>query len=141
MTMMLYIGEVHGKVKPGISKDPKARLISYDKGNTNPIFYHLYVAEEGYDEHIKNCENHVMHKLLEYFENPNGSHQPSEYIDPIHTDITPTYVSNLVEGRIKSHPLKIKRLKEGFLPINRYNIASIVDGIKNFPNKYLEEIS
>ena len=141
MTMMLYIGEVYGKVKPGISKDPKSRLLSYDKGNNNPIIHYLYVAEDGYDEHVKNCENHLMHKLLEFFENPNGGHKPSEYIDPIHTDITPTYVSTLIETRVKAHPLKIKRVKDVFLPIDRYNMSTVLNGIKNFPNKYLEEIS
>jgi hypothetical protein len=138
--MMLYIAEVYGKIKPGVSKNPKSRILSYDRGNNNPIIHYLYVSEEGYDEHIKNCENHLMHKLLEYFENPNGSHQPSEYIDPAHTDITAKHVSKLVEKRIKSHPLKIKRVKDVFLPIDRYNVATLLTGIKNFPNKYLEDV-
>lgn len=138
--MMLYIAEVYGKVKPGISKNPRSRIISYDRGNNNPMIHHLYVAIDGYDEHVKNCEKHLMHKLLEYFENPNGSHEPSEYIDPVYTDITPKYVSEIIENRIKCHPLKIKRVKSAFLPIDRYNMATIVTGIKNFPNKYLENV-
>jgi hypothetical protein len=138
--MMLYIAEVYGKIKPGISKNPKSRILSYDRGNNNPMIHYLYVADEGYDEHIKNCENHLTHQLLEYFENPNGSHKPSEYIDPVHTHVTAKYVSKIVSKRIKSHPLKIKRVKDVFLPIDRYNVATLLTGIKNFPNKYLEDV-
>ena len=48
---------------------------------------------------------------------------------------------DIVEDRIKTHPLRIKRVKKAFLPITRYNIKTVMDGIKNFPDKYLEDVS
>ena len=139
--MMLYIAEVYGKVKPGTSKKPKSRIISYDKGNNNPIIHYLYVAMDGYDGHGNNCESYVMRELFPYLENPQGNRKPSEYVDPKYDQITPDYVRDLVEDRIKCHPLKMRRVKKVFLPITRYNMKTVVDGIKNFPDKYLEDIT
>jgi len=138
--MLLYIADAHGKVKPGISSSPKARITSYTSGNKDAAIHYLFVAEDGYDEHVKNCENYVKRTLFPFLENPHNSHTPSEYVDPIHTHITYKYVSDIVEDRIKNHPLRIKRVKQAFLPITRYNIKTVVDGIKNFPDKYLEDI-
>lgn len=141
MSMFLYIAKVYGKVKPGISKNPSARLLSYDKGNMNPGVHHLYVSIDGYDEHVRNCESYTMRQLFPYLENPQGNHKPSEYVDPKFTQITPDYVRDLVEDRIKCHPLKMKRVKNVFLPITRYNMKTVIDGIKNFPDKYLEDVA
>lgn len=140
MTIGLYIAEVYGKVKPGITSNPKSRITSYTKGNNEAYMHHYYHAVEGYDEHVKNCESYLNRQLFPFLENPHGSHKPSEYVDPIHTEITFEYVKNIVEDRIRSHPLKIKRLKQKFLPITRYNIKSLMEGINNFPDKYLEDI-
>ena len=140
MTQFLYIAEIYGKLKPGITKPLHSRLKSYDKGNNNPVFHALYVAIEGYDEHIKNCENYVKRELFPYLENPQGNRTPSEYVDPKHVHITVKYIQNLVENRVKCHPLKICRLKKTFLPVTRYNAKTIEEGIINFPNKYLEAI-
>lgn len=140
MTIGLYIAEVYGKVKPGITSNPKSRITSYTKGNNEAYMHHYYHAVEGYDEHVKNCESYLNRQLFPFLENPHGSHKPSEYVDPIHTEVTFEYVKNIVEDRIRSHPLKIKRLKQKFLPITRYNIKSLMEGINNFPDKYLEDI-
>ena len=138
--MFMYIAEVYGKVKPGISKTVTSRILSYDKGNTNPTIHKLYVAVEGFDSHINNLEAHVLRELFPYLENPNGNRTPSEYVDPKFTQINVGYVQNLIEHRIKSHPLQIRRLKEEYLPITRHNVKSIIEGIHLFPEKYLEEI-
>lgn len=135
-----YIGIVHNKVKPGICDKLSSRTKSYDKGNTNPVFYYVYVTMPGYNEHIVNCERHVLRELAPYLENPQGNRTPSEYVDPKHTHITCEYVKKITEDRIKSHPLKLYRLKEKFLPVNRYNAKTIEEGIKNFPDKYLEPV-
>ena len=86
-------------------------------------------------------ESYLMRELFSFLENPQGNHKPSEYVDPKYTHITADYVRLIVEDRIKCHPLKMKRVKQVFLPITRYNMKTIVDGIKNFPDKYLEDIS
>lgn len=138
MSQFLYIAEVYGKLKPGITHKISSRIKSYDKGNNNPSFHSIYVAKEGYDEHVKNCEHYVKRELFPYLENPQGNRTPSEYVDPKHIHITVKYIQNLVEDRIKCHPLKILRLKKTFLPITRYNAKTIEEGIKNFPDKYLE---
>ena len=140
MTIGLYIAEVYGKVKPGITSNPKSRITSYTKGNNEAYMHHYYHAVEGYDEHVKNCESYLNRQLFPFLENPHGSHKPSEYVDPIHTEVTFEYVKDIVEDRIRSHPLKIKRLKQKFLPITRYNIKSLMEGINNFPDKYLVDI-
>ena len=140
MSMMLYIAEVYGKIKPGITKKAKSRIISYDKGNNNPTIHNLYVAVDGYDEHVKNCENYLNRQLFPFLENPQGNHKPSEYVDPKHTHVDVKYVCDIVEDRIKSHPLHIQRVKAVFLPITRYNMKTVIDGIKNFPDKYLEDV-
>lgn len=136
----LYIAEVYGKLKPGISNKVSSRIKSYDKGNNNPVIHALYVSLDGYDEHINNCERHINRELFPFLENPQGNRKPSEYVDPKHVHVTTKYVQNLIEDRIKSHPLKIARLKKTFLPIDRYNAKTIEEGIKNFPSKYLESI-
>lgn len=141
MNTMLYVAEVYGKIKPGITKSAKSRIISYDKGNNNPVIHLLYVADEGYDDHVKNCENHLNRQLFPYLENPNGNHKPSEYVNPKFSQVDANYVGSIIESRIKCHPLRIKRVKDVFLPITRYNMKTVVDGIKNFPNKYLEAVA
>jgi hypothetical protein len=138
MSKGLYIGTIHNKKKYGVSKTMTGRMISHDKGNTNPVIDYYYVAVDGYDMHINNCESYLDRELYAYLENPRGS--PSEYIDPKFSEITTEYIANLVEKRIKSHPLKIIRLKKEFLPLTRYNVKTVMEGIKNFPNKYLENI-
>lgn len=138
MTQYYYIGKIYGKVKPGICEKLSGRLGGYSKGNHNPVFHEVYIAKEGYDEHVRNCERFVKGLLDPYFEKPNG--KASEYIDPKYIHIDATYVRELVEDRILSHPLKMYRLKKKFLPITRYNAKTIEEGIKNFPDKYLEEI-
>ena len=138
MSQFLYIAEVYGKLKPGITQKLSSRIKSYDKGNNNPSFHSVYVAMEGYDEHIKNCERYINRELFPYLENPQGNRKPSEYIDPKHVHITIKHIQTLVEDRIKCHPLKIYRLKKTFLPISRFNAKTIEEGIKNFPTKYLE---
>lgn len=138
--MFMYIAEVYGKIKPGISKTVTSRILSYDKGNTNPVIHKLYVAISGFDSHINNLESHVLRELYPYLENPNNNRTPSEYVDPKYTNINVSYVESLIESRIKNHPLKIKKLKEEYLPINRHNVKSIVEGIRLFPDKYLEDI-
>ena len=85
--MFMYIAEVHGKIKPGISKTVTSRILSYDKGNTNPVIHKLYVANEGFDSHINNLESYVLRELFPFLENPNGNRTPSEYIDPKFTKI------------------------------------------------------
>lgn len=140
MSKFLYIAEVYGKLKPGISNKISSRIKSYDKGNNNPSMNALYISMTGYDEHIVNCERYVNRELFPYLENPQGNRKPSEYVDPKNIHITTKFVQNIVEERIKSHPLKIVRLKKIFLPITRYNAKTIEEGIKNFPDKYLEEI-
>lgn len=140
MTQYLYIGTVYGKIKPGITGKLSSRIKTYDKGNNNPVFHEVYIAEQGYDEHISNCERHVMRELFPYLENPQRNRTPSEYVDPIHTKIDAGFVKRIVEDRIKAHPLKIYRIKEVFLPITRYNAKTIEEGIKHFPNKYLEAV-
>lgn len=140
MTLGLYVAEVYGKVKPGITSNPKSRITSYTKGNNEAYMHYYYQAVEGYDEHIKNCENHLNRELFPFLENPHGNHKASEYVDPKHSHVDFDYVRNIIEDRIKSHPLKIKKLKQKFLPITRYNVKSVMEGIKNFPDKYLEDI-
>lgn len=139
--MTLYIAEAYGKVKIGFSGTPKSRITSYTRGNNDAQILHFYVSVYGYEEHVKNCENYSKRKLFPYLENPHNSHTPSEYVDPKFTDIDFDYVRNIVEDRIKNHPLRIKRVKKAFLPITRYNVKTVMDGIKNFPDKYLEDIS
>lgn len=141
MSQFLYIAEVYGKRKPGITHRLSSRIKSYDKGNNNPSFHAVYVAMEGYDEHIKNCERYVNRELFPYLENPQGNRTPSEYVDPKYNHIDITYIEMIVEDRVRSHPLKIFRLKRTFLPITRYNAKTIEEGIKNFPEKYLESIN
>lgn len=138
--MNFYIAKVHGKVKPGISKSIKNRMVSHDKGNTKPEILYMYVATEGYEEHINNLESHVLQKLFPYLENPQGNRKPSEYVDAKFTKITPEYVQKIAEERIKAHPLKVRKVKDAFLPITRYNAKTIAEGIKNFPDKYLEDV-
>lgn len=138
--MNLYIAIVHGKVKPGKSKVLKSRIVGHDKGNTKPVVHYLYVAEDGYEEHINNLESYIKRQLFPYLENPNGHHTPSEYVDPKFTQIDVEFVRKIAEERIKSHPLRIRKLKSTFLPITRHNAKAISDGIKNFPNKYLDTI-
>lgn len=138
MTQYYYIGVVYNKTKPGISEKLFGRLKQYSKGNHNPIFYELYVSKPGYDEHVENCERFVKGVLDPYFEKPNG--KSSEYVDPKYDHIDTQYVRGLVEERIKCHPLKMYRLKKTFLPVTRYNAKTIEEGIKNFPEKYLEEV-
>lgn len=140
MSKFLYIAEVYGKLKPGISKKVSSRIKTYDKGNQNPSIKALYVAVDGYEEHVKNCENYLNRELFPYLENPQGNRKPSEYVDPKHKHITADYIKKLVEERITNHPLKVLRLKESFLPITRFNAKTIEDGIRHFPNKYLELI-
>jgi len=140
ISMALYIAEIYGKVKPGISNSLKSRITSYTKGNNEAYMHHCYFAVEGYEEHVRNCESYLFRQLFPFLENPHGSHKPSEYVDPKYTEVNFEYVKNIVEDRIRSHPLKIKRLKQQFLPITRYNIKSLMEGINNFPDKYLEDI-
>jgi hypothetical protein len=140
MTQFLYIGIVYGKVKPGISGKLSSRIKSYDKGNNNPVFHEVYVAKEGYDEHVVNCERYVNRQLFPYLENPQGNRTPSEYVDPQYSHIDTIYVKKIVEDRVKSHPLQMYRLKKTFLPITRYNAKTIEEGIKHFPDKYLEKV-
>lgn len=140
MTMGLYVAEVYGKVKPGITSNTKTRITSYTRGNNEAAMHYYYQAVEGYNEHVKNCENYLNRQLFPFLENPNGGHKPSEYVDPKYTNIDFKYVSDIIEDRIKTHPLRIKRLKQKFLPITRYNVKSIMEGIKNFPDKYLENV-
>lgn len=140
MYQFYYIGTVYSKTKPGICDKLSSRTKSYDKGNTSPAFHHVYVAIAGYEEHIVNCERHVLGALAPYLENPQRNRTPSEYVDPKHTHVTVDYVRDIAESRIKSHPLKIMRLKKEFLPVTRYNAKSIEEGIKNFPDKYLESV-
>lgn len=134
----MYIGLVYNKIKPGICDKLPGRLKGHDKGNTNPVFNEVYVAVEGYNEHILNLERFVKGLLNPYFENPRG--KSSEYIDPKYDFVDTEYVQKIVEDRIKSHPLKVRRLKKQFLPITRYTARDIEEGINNFPEKYLEEI-
>lgn len=138
--MFMYIAEVYGKVKPGISKTVTSRIMSYDKGNTNPVIHKLYVAVEGFDSHINNLEAYVLRELFPYLENPNGNRTPSEYIDPKFTQIDVAYVQKLIEGRIKNHPLRVQKLKDEYLPITRHNVKAIIEGVRLFPDKYLEDI-
>lgn len=140
MTAGLYIAEVYGKIKPGITSNITTRVKSYSKGNNEVNIHAYYQAVDGYDEHVKNCESNINHQLFPFLENPHKSHKASEYIDPKHTHVGVGYVSKLIEDRIKNHPLKIKRLKQQFLPITRYNAKTIMEGIKNFPDKYLEDV-
>ena len=135
-----YIGVVHDKRKSGITGKLSSRTKSHDKGNTNPMFYHVYVAMSGYEGHILNLERHVLGELAPYLENPQRNRTPSEYVDPKYTHITEDYIRDIAESRIKSHPLKIMRLKKEFLPVTRYNAKTIEEGIKNFPDKYLEPV-
>ena len=136
MTQGLYVVQVYGKIKPGITSNIKTRITSYTKGNNEAVMTAYYQAVDGYDEHVKNCEGNINHQLFPFLENPHKSHKASEYVDPKYTHIDNKYVTNLIE----SHPLKIKRLKQTFLPVTRYNAKSIMEGIKNFPDKYLEDI-
>jgi hypothetical protein len=138
--MFMYIAEVYGKIKPGISKTVTSRILSYDKGNTNPVIHKLYVSNEGFDSHINNLEAHTLRELFPYLENPNGNRTPSEYIDPKFTQINVSHVQALIESRIKNHPLQIRKLKDEYLPITRYNAKAIIEGIALFPDKYLEDI-
>jgi hypothetical protein len=138
--MFMYIAEVYGKVKPGISKTVTSRILSYDKGNTNPVIHKLYVANEGFDSHINNLEAYVLRELFPYLENPNGNRTPSEYVDPKFTQINVSHVQTLIETRIKNHPLQIRKLKDDYLPITRHNAKAIIEGITLFPDKYLEDI-
>lgn len=138
--MFMYIAEVYGKIKPGISKTVTSRILSYDKGNTNPVFHKLYVANDGFGSHINNLEAYVLRELFPYLENPNGNRTPSEYIDPKFTKIDVAYVQTLIETRIKNHPLQIRKLKDEYLPITRHNAKAIIEGITLFPDKYLEDI-
>jgi hypothetical protein len=140
MTQGLYVIQVYGKIKPGITSNIKTRITSYTKGNNEAVMTAYYQAVDGYDEHVKNCEGNINHQLFPFLENPHKSYKASEYVDPKYTHIDTKYVTNLIEDRIKSHPLKIKRLKQTFLPVTRYNAKSIMEGIKNFPDKYLEDI-
>lgn len=139
--MTLYIAEAYGKVKIGFSGTPKSRITSYTRGNNDASIRHFYVSVNGYDEHVKNCENYSKRQLFPYLENPHSSHTPSEYVDTKFPNVNFDYVRDVVEDRIKTHPLRIKRVKKAFLPITRYNIKTVMDGIKNFPDKYLEDVS
>ena len=85
MTMGLYIVQVYGKIKPGITSSISSRITSYTKGNNEAIMQAYYQAVDGYDEHVKNCESSINHQLFPFLENPHKSHKASEYIDPKQT--------------------------------------------------------
>ena len=136
----LYVARVYNKWKPGISDKLVVRHGSYSKGNNDIQYTRLYVAVDGYTYHVNNCENYLKRVLLPYLENPKGARNPSEYIDPKFTEIDDKYVSSIIEERITTHPLKIMRLKKKFLPLDRFNLKTVEQGIRNFPDKYLEEV-
>lgn len=135
---LLYIGDMYDKVKLGITGNNKTRMSGYGKGNHQPMIYWLGFADDAHIEHIVDCEKYLIRALAPYLEKPNGV--LTEYVDPKHKNITLQYVVNLVEQKIKDHPLKIRRLKAEFLPITKYD-KNLMDGIRAFPDKYLEEVS
>lgn len=137
---LLYITRVHGKVKFGISGDLANRFANYNKGNQNYEVHALYVAVEGYEEHIMTCENYLIRTLYQYLENPKELSKPTEYVDPTFTEIDIDYVSNLVESKIKNHPLRIRRLKKEYT--HTFGIdPDIMGKITLAPERYLEEIT
>ena len=135
---LMYVGDMYNKVKIGVTGNNKTRMSGYGKGNHYPMIYWLGFADDAHIEHIAECETYMIRTLAEFLEKPNGA--LTEYVDPKFTKITMEYVVNLIEKKIKEHPLKIKRLKAEFLPITKYD-KNLLDGIKKFPEKYLEDVT
>lgn len=136
---LLYIGEMYDKRKFGVTGNNKTRMDSYGKGNHNPVIHWLGFADDAHIEHIIDCERYLIRTLSEVLERGKGG-ALTEYIKPEHTHITVDYLIKLTEKKIKSHPLKIRRLKAEFLPITKAD-KNLLANIKAFPDKYLEDIA
>lgn len=135
---LLYIGEMYDKRKFGVTGNNKSRMSGYGKGNHKPMIYWLGFADDAHIEHIIDCERYLIRTLAENLERGQGG-SLTEYVDPKHAHITIDYLIKLTEKKIKSHPLKIRRLKKEFLPISKAD-KNLLANIRAFPDKYLEDI-
>lgn len=136
---LLYLGEMYEKLKLGVTSNNKTRMSGYGKGNHNPVIHWLGFADDAHVEHIIDCERYLIRTLSDVLERGTGG-SLTEYVDPKHTHITMDYLIKLTEKKIKSHPLKIRRLKAEFLPITKAD-KNLLANIKAFPDKYLEDIT
>ena len=136
---LLYIGDMHDKRKFGITGNNKSRMSGYGKGNQHPMIHWLGFADDAHVEHIIDCERYLIRSLSEYLERGQNN-SLTEYVNPKYTKITIDYLIKLTEKKIKSHPLKIRRLKSEFLPITKAD-KNLLNNIRAFPDKYLEDIT
>ena len=137
-----YMTIYHGLVKGGITGNAHTRFSnsSYNAGGFDNEAHVLYWALPGHEEHILTLEKFYKRKFFDFLKK--SEKDPSkalEYIDSVHKHITISYVQRELEEKIKSHPLKIMKLKEIYLPSLRID-AEFAEKVRANPTKYLENI-
>lgn len=137
-----YITKHHTKWKPGVSDQIYNRFKGYNKGNFNFAPYHLWVAEEGYEEGIDFIEQKVYAELYDFLENPEFHNQPTEYVDPSFEHVDGEYIRKIVEEIIESNPrLKstIRKVKQEYID-EAVSDPGFLESVRMYPEKYLEPV-
>ncbi len=138
-----YLTKYHNRFKFGITGNSHNRFgtSQYNAGGFGNTVGILYFNNEGYSGHTSYLEKLVKRELFDYLirseKNPN---KVLEYVDPKHTQIDITYMQGVVEDLIKTHNLKIKRLKSVYLPSVQMD-KDFVNKVRENPDKYLEDIA
>jgi len=137
-----YLTVYHGRSKFGISSNSNTRFgsSSYNSGKFDNTVGVLYFNEQGYSGHTKRLEKLLKRELYDFLlKSDKDPLKALEYVDPQHTHITVPYMRGIVEGLIVEHKLKIRRLKEVYLPSVQMD-KDLVNKVRENPDKYLEII-
>jgi hypothetical protein len=128
-----YLTVYHGRSKFGISSNSNSGKFD----NTVGV---LYFNEQGYSGHTKRLEKLLKRELYDFLlKSDKDPLKALEYVDPHYTHITVPYMRGIVEGLIVEHKLKIRRLKEVYLPSVQMD-KDLVNKVRENPDKYLEII-
>lgn len=137
-----YLTVYHGRSKFGISSNSNTRFgsSSYNSGKFDNTVGVLYFNEQGYSGHTKRLEKLVKRELYDYLlKSDKDPLKALEFVDPQHAFITVSYMRTVVEKLIVEHKLKIKRVKEVYLPSVQMD-TDFVSKVRDNPDKYLETI-
>lgn len=137
-----YIADIHNKRKSGKTRSFSRRFgrSQYNQGGFDNVISDAYICEKGFESDIRRWEKMYKRNYYDFLiRNKSNYKRATEWIDPVHTQITCDHIKNTMEDVVRSEGLHIRRIKREHLQ-RLVDDTDFINNIRVNPLKYTEAI-
>lgn len=137
-----YIADIHKKRKSGKTRSFSRRFgrSQYNQGGFDNVISDAYICEKGFESDIRRWEKMYKRNYYDFLiRNKSNYKRATEWIDPVHTQITCDHIKNTMEDVVRTQGLHIRRIKREHLQ-RLADDTDFINDIRANPLKYTEAV-